>query len=211
LVLPVSTVSASTSRDFFNDKEAIYDWTVGYADEIYFRVIIGAEQQVLALQSGEIDLIGQFVEPDLVPPLLTDPNIMINQTNRRGYGHVTLNCQQAPFNWTAMRVAFATALDKDGIQQQALGGFSRPVDSPVPPSMGAWSLDNHPSFVSNYYEPDTDRGNEILDAAGFVDIDSDGWREDPNGNPIDIPVNGANVGSNIVCSTDRLQHFTGQY
>lgn len=198
LVMPASSVTSSTARDFINDKESIYDWTGGYADEVYFRVIIGDEQQVLALQSGEIDLIGEFVTPELVPPLITDPNILINQTNRRGYGHITLNCQRAPFNWTALRVAFATALDKDGIQQQALSGYSRPVDSPVPPSMGAWSLDNQESFVSNYYDPDIAFGNAILDAAGFIDIDEDGWREDPNGNPIDFPVEGGNAGSNIV-------------
>ncbi|MHA1170108.1 MAG: ABC transporter substrate-binding protein, partial [Candidatus Hodarchaeales archaeon] len=180
------------------DKETVYDLTSGYADELYFRVITGAEQQVLALQAGEIDLIGQFVDPDLVPPLLTDPDILINQTNRRGFGHVSFNCEAAPTNWTALRAAFAHALDKDAIQQQALGGFSRPVDCPIPPSMGAWSLDNHPDFVTNYYEPDPGTGNAILDAAGFVDVDSDGWREDPNGNAIDFGIMGANVGSVII-------------
>lgn len=180
------------------DFELVFDWTSGYADELYFRVITGAEQQVLALQSGEIDLIGQFVDPELVPPLLTDPNILINQTNRRGFGHVSFNCDRAPTNWTALRQAYAYALDKDAIQQQALGGFSRPVDSPIPPSMGAWSLDNHPDFVTNYYDPDPATGNAILDAAGFIDIDDDNWREDPNGNPINFPVLGSQAGSIII-------------
>lgn len=195
-----STGIASTAMPVaaLSDYELVFDWTQGYADELYFRVITGAEQQVLALQAGEIDLIGQFVDPDLVPPLITDPNILINQTNRRGFGHISFNCDAAPTNWTALRVAFAHALDKDAIQQQALGGFSRPVDSPIPPSMGAWSLDNHEDFVTNYYEPDPATGNAILDAAGFVDIDDDDWREDPNGNPIDFGIMGANVGSVII-------------
>ena len=180
------------------DFELVFDWTSGYADELYFRVITGAEQQVLALQAGEIDLIGQFVDPDLVPPLLTDPNILINQTNRRGFGHISFNCEIAPTNWTALRQAYAFALDKDAIQQQALAGFSRPVDSPIPPSMGDWSLDNHPDFVTNYYEPDVAAGIAILDAAEFFDIDSDGWREDPNGNTIDFPVYGSQAGSVII-------------
>jgi len=191
-------VSTAVPVEALSDYELVYDWTQGYADELYFRVITGAEQQVLALQAGEIDLIGQFIDPDLVPPLLTDPNILINQTNRRGFGHVSFNCEAAPTNWTALRVAFAHALDKDAIQQQALGGFSRPVDSPIPPSMGLWSLDNHPDFVTNYYEPDPDTGNAILDAAGFVDVDSDGWREDPNGNAIDFGIMGSSAGSIII-------------
>lgn len=191
-------VSTAIPVQAATDFELVYDWTCGYADELYFRVITGAEQQVLALQAGEIDLIGQFVDPDLVPPLLTDPNILINQTNRRGFGHISFNCEIAPTNWTALRTAYAHALDKDAIQQQALAGYSRPVDSPIPPSMGEWSLDNHPDFVTNYYEPDPVAGNAILDAAGFDDIDSDGWREDPNGNAISFPVYGSQAGSVII-------------
>jgi len=180
------------------DKETVFDLTSGYADEIYFQIIKGSQQQVLALQAGEIDMIGQFVDPDLRIPLMTDPNILINQTIRRGFGLVSFNCEKTPTNWTSLRQAFAYALDKDELQLQALGGFSRPIDSPIPTSMGAWSLDNHPDFVTNYYEPDPVTGNAILDAAGFVDIDSDGWREDPNGNPINFSIVGANVNSTVI-------------
>jgi ABC-type transport system substrate-binding protein len=182
------------------DREKVFDWTSGYADEIYFRVITGSEQQVLALRAGQIDLIGQFIDPEQVEPLLADPLIETNQTNRKGFGHLSFNCEDPITSHQELRQAFAFALDKDGIQTRALGGYSRPADSPIVPSMGFWSLDNQPFFTTNYYEADPAAGNALLgptDSGYWADTDSDSYRE-ANGVAFDIPVYGSSAGSSII-------------
>jgi ABC-type transport system substrate-binding protein len=206
-----ATASTTGYRDPWSDKEPVWDNTIGFADEIYFRVIEGDEQNVLALQAGDVELIGQFIEPQYLAGLQSDPNVELNMTNRKGFGHVTLNCDSYPTNYTELRQSFAYALDKDLIQERAFQGLSRPADSVIPPSMGAWSLDNDPwSSINNYYDPDPIAGNALLgdlDPAGAVgtnydgnhwaDLTGDGYREDPNGEEFVLDLHGS-TGSSIV-------------
>jgi ABC-type transport system substrate-binding protein len=187
-------------REPFSDKERVYDRTAGYADEIHFKITSNSVQKdIEELQAGAIDAIGYFPmiayysSPDsyelLVNQLLADPDIEMFQTGRFGFGHLTFNCDKYPTNYTELRVAFAHALDKEEIQVKALYGESRPLDSPVPPSLGKWSLDNQEwSREHNYYDPDPVKGNQILDAHDWDDREGDSWREDPFGNPVEVEI-----------------------
>ncbi|MFW9993492.1 MAG: ABC transporter substrate-binding protein [Candidatus Odinarchaeota archaeon] len=164
----------------------------GFVDELFYRVIRGNEQQVLALRAGEIDLVGEFIDAALVPTLYGVPDIELNFTDRAGFGRISFNCID-PKNVTSrqeFRQAFAYALDKNGIQIRAHGGYARSADSIVPPVQGPWSLDNHPElFTENYYEPDPVKGNALLDLHGWVDYDGDGWRDHPDTHaPVDVRI-----------------------
>jgi ABC-type transport system substrate-binding protein len=169
------------------------DWKVGpYIDKIVFDVILQDTQQVLALQNDEVDIIDSFIAPDLVPVIAASENIDTLSTLRNGYGLLEINCAKYPFNITDFRRAAAFSLDKQGIQQDIFEGLSQAQDSVVPVT-NPFSIEGQLPYT--YYERNVAEGNRLLDLAGFDDIDSDGWREAPNGDALDVLVEAASSSS----------------
>jgi ABC-type transport system substrate-binding protein len=149
---------------------------------------------LLALEKGDIDLIADFIDAAQIPRLQQNPNIAIGKTDRRGFGHLSFNTAKFPGNITEFRQAAAYALDKNRISTEAWGGFSRPIDSPVPPSMGVWSYEDQ--FPEHYYDSNIAKAQELLESAGFVDTTGDGVRE-YMGQPFQLQVFGS-AGNNVV-------------
>ncbi|TXT55419.1 MAG: exported protein of unknown function [Candidatus Thorarchaeota archaeon] len=156
-----------------------------YVDQIIFKVISGENEQVEALLNDEVDIIGDMVDPVFVPQLQEDENIEISATPRNGYGYMVINCEKYPFNITAFRRAAAFALDKHQLCDDLWDIYAKPLDSPVP-AQNPFSIEGQLSY--NYYTADITRAENLLDAAGFHDIDDDGYREAPNGESFDITI-----------------------
>ncbi|UCE10168.1 MAG: hypothetical protein JSW61_14550 [Candidatus Thorarchaeota archaeon] len=170
------------------------DWKVGpYIDKIVFDVIQQDDQRILALQNNEIDIIDSFIEPDFVPVVEATENVATASNIRNGYGLVDINTAKYPMNITNFRRAVAFALDKQAIQQDIFEGLSNAHDSLVP-ATNPFSIEGQLPYT--YYERNVDEGNRLLDLEGFVDVDLDGWREAPNGEPFDILVE-ASTTSNV--------------
>lgn len=179
-----------------------------YIDKIVFDVIQAQDQSVVALLDGEIDLIGSQVDPGFLPQLEEAENIEIADVLRNGYGYVTLNTRKYPLNETALRRAIAYALDKQAISDDIWDGMSVPQDSPVP-QVNPFSIEDQMTY--HYYEANIDQGNDLLDAAGFLDTDDDGLREAPNGEDFDILIECAQsseiaieVGQKVADACDAL-------
>ncbi len=180
LSIPFFSVSASTDLMTYQDE-----WrnNTAHVDEIVFKVIPDPNDQLQALAGGDVDAIGNFVDDQLISEnLLTDSNIEMNETLKHSFVQLSFNCAKWPTNYRGIRRALAFAVDKWAMSESAWEGTSRPVDGPVLPSLGLWSIE-HPSSgqnflgTSNYYNPDPLRGNLSLLQDGFYDIDNDGWRE----------------------------------
>jgi ABC-type transport system substrate-binding protein len=156
-----------------------------YVDKIVYNVIEGDDQQVLALQNDEIDLIGDMVDPTHLPTLEGADNIEVANVRRNGIGYVTIKTDKYPFNITNFRRAIAFALDKQAISDDAWDGLSDPQDSCVP-IVNPFSCEGLLPYT--YYEANVELGNAMLDAEGF-DIDPlTGYRNAPNGEPFDVLV-----------------------
>ncbi len=156
-----------------------------YVNKLVFKVITGADQEVLKLQNNEIDLIGEMVDPVHLDELLSTPNIAVAHTPRNGYGYVTIKTDKYPFNYTAFRRALAFALDKEKISDEVWEGLSEPQDSCVP-KVNPWTIEGQLDYT--YYEANIPVAEQLLDAAGFIDVDGDGWREGPHGDPFTVTV-----------------------
>lgn len=154
-----------------------------FIEKLVFNVIEGDDQQVLALQNDEIDLIGTMVDPQFLDTLTEAENIDVANVLRNGYGYVTLNTEKYPMNITAFRRALAFAVDKERISDDVWDGLSVPQDSPVP-QVNPFSIEGQLPYT--YYEANVELGNQILDDAGFHDVDDDDIREAPNGENFDI-------------------------
>ncbi len=171
-----------------------------YVEKLVFDVIIGDDQQVLALQDDEIDLIGDMVDPMFLDTLVESENIDVANVLRNGYGYMVINCDKYPFNITAFRRALAFALDKEAISDDVWGGLSVPQDSVIP-QVNPMSIEGQLPYT--YYESNVVEGNELLDAAGFIDVDDDGYREAPDGSDFDVLVECAQS-SNIAIEVGQL-------
>ncbi len=163
-----------------------------YVDKIIYKVITGQSQQIIALKSGEIDMIGDMVDPNNVPYLQEDPEIDLAYTFRNGYGYVTINTAKYPLNYTVLRRAIAFAVDKQAVSQEIWSGLSVPLDSCVPKA-NPYSVEDELPY--HYYEANIELANQMLDNAGFTrvtgDTSPDGtampngfYRKTPNGTVI---------------------------
>ena len=156
-----------------------------FVDKIVYNVIEGDDQQVLALQNDEIDLIGDMVDPQFLDALTEAEDIDVANVLRNGYGYIVINNRDYPFNITAFRRALAFAVDKEAISDDVWDGLSEPQDSCVP-QVNPFSIEGQLPYT--YYEANVELGNQMLDDAGF-EIDGDtGFRTAPNGDAFDVVV-----------------------
>jgi peptide/nickel transport system substrate-binding protein len=88
------------------------------------------------------------------------------------------------------RIAMELTIDRARINDEVMFGLARAVrHSPKPET----NLLYDPEFETLYTEYDPDRATALLDGMGVVDQDGDGWRDDPEGNPIVINIPYLNV------------------
>ncbi|MFW9846415.1 MAG: ABC transporter substrate-binding protein [Candidatus Thorarchaeota archaeon] len=171
-----------------------------YVDQIVFNVLDNEDQRVLALINDEIDLIDEQVDPTYLPQLEAADDVALEGILRNGYGHLTINCDKYPLNLTAFRRALAFALDKEAISDDIWDGESQPLDSCVP-WPNPYTIEGQLPYT--YYAAQPEIGNQLLDDAGFLDIDADGFREAPDGSDFDILVE-ASQDSNIALEVGTL-------
>lgn len=81
----------------------------------------------------------------------------------------------------ALRQAMGYAVDNDAIGERFYYGLRSNASTLIPPVYGSL----HNSELEGYHL-DLDRANQLLDDAGFIDVDGDGFREDPDGNKLTI-------------------------
>jgi len=186
LSLVVAFALMAVSPAFVSAQTGSFDSKAGpFVDKLVFRVITGDDQQVLALLANEIDLIGEQVDPAHLPSLQAAENVEVANVLRNGYGYVTINTAKYPLNITAFRRALAFAVDKERISDQVWDGLSEPLDSCVA-KVNPFSIEGLLPYT--YYEANVAQGNQMLDDAGFADVDADGFREAPDGSDFDILV-----------------------
>ncbi|MBW5471986.1 oligopeptide ABC transporter substrate-binding protein [Enterococcus gallinarum] len=81
----------------------------------------------------------------------------------------------------ALRQAMGYAVDNDAIGERFYHGLRTNATTLIPPVFG--SLHNE---EIKGYTLDLDKANQLLDDAGYIDTDGDGFREDPDGNKLTI-------------------------
>ncbi|WP_430611867.1 ABC transporter substrate-binding protein [Enterococcus sp. DIV0876] len=80
-----------------------------------------------------------------------------------------------------LRQAMAYAIDNDAIGERFYHGLRSRGTTLIPPVFGSL----HDTTIEGY-ALNTDKANQLLDDAGYLDVDGDGFREDPNGDPLTI-------------------------
>lgn len=154
-----------------------------YVDIVRYEFIQNQEDAITALQDGQVEVIADPIEPQLLEELESYSNIEIAQTRRNGYGFFLFNYEKYPLNMTVLRRAAAFAFDKEKVANETWSGYAQPIDSPVPP-MNPFSAEQDLDY--HYYEAEIDYANSLLDNASFEVDSTTGFRKAPNEESFDI-------------------------
>ncbi len=80
----------------------------------------------------------------------------------------------------ALRRAMGLAFDERSYRDQIFGSFGQQAQSTVPPHCSGFD----PAYRSAMSEHDPAKARALLDLYGYIDRDGDGWREQPDGQPL---------------------------
>ncbi len=157
-----------------------------------FHVISNENNRVNAILDGSIDLIYDRLS-DQYPSLTSSSEVSVVGVPRNGYGYLTLNCKAWPLNYPALRRAIALAVNKTMIADMFSWGAD-PVDAVLPVG-NPFTAEG--TFARTYYDADLAAAASLLDSAGFVDTNSDGYREAPNGTAFSIEIISADTSGSL--------------
>lgn len=164
--------------DFVTDEYAVFERNENYwgelpeIEKITVKVIPDNQTRIMALESGEIDLIfgknmldadaiSQYVESDEFEVALSDP------TSTR---HIVLNTTNDILNDTSVRQALQHATNRKAISEGIFYGLEKPADTLYATTVPYCDIDLEP------YEYNTDTASAMLKEAGWT-MGDDGVRE----------------------------------
>lgn len=163
-----------------------------YLDRVVFRVIPEAPTMLTELLTGGVQ-VDIPVFPDQAAQIRANPELELFAYPGRTFYYIGWNNRRAPFTDAAVRRAMTLAIDRQEIIDALLAGFGSPAVGPIPP----WSP-LAPDVPPLPHDPG--QAAALLEAAGWVDRDGDGTREDAAGRPLrftlmtsDAPLNRAVV------------------
>jgi peptide/nickel transport system substrate-binding protein len=109
----------------------------------------------------------------------------------------------AALSQVEFRKALSIALDRDQINESIFLGLGTPAQ--FAPAAGTPIYDEELSNFAAEYDPEG--AMQIFDDLGYVDVDGDGWREDPNGDDFLFPVTFYEVTPAAVPGAQLLEEY----
>lgn len=141
------------NEDYWGDK--------GKLDTIVYRPIPEAASRVIALESGDVDVITQIPPADL-KRLESEPDIVVSKTVSIGSQQFRFHCKRKPFTDPRVRQAISYAIDRRSILENLMPGMAEPSTGPLTPRIrGRADLGEIP------YDPD--KAKRLLAEAGYPD------------------------------------------
>ena len=163
---PKKQITVKRNPDYWGKKPKI--------DKITYRFIGDENARLLALQNGEVDVIGE-VTPQMMLSMPQDGSVILHESRPIRYAALMFNMLgKAPYNITSdikVRQALAWAIDRDTLATVLYGGKGQPAKTILPGWMFGLG-DNH----ADGFGYDLDKASRLLDEAGWK-IGSDGVRE----------------------------------
>ena len=155
-------------------------------DKVVLKFYTSTDSIIMALKKGDIAATYAYatgIDPIYVPPLLGEKNIsFIIQPNFGVDNSLWFNCMRYPYNISEFRKAISYALDYNDYVSYIASGYGRvPTKGWIPDSWGY-------SVQKPLLSKNSTQAEFILDSLGFVDADSDGWRDYPNGTALTMDI-----------------------
>ncbi|MHB9292895.1 peptide/nickel transport system substrate-binding protein [Hollandina sp. SP2] len=148
-------------------------------DRVLFKVITDGQARVLALQSGEIDILGgdlvAKIPMESIPELKQDPDFTTYIKGTLCAHFIGFNETLPAFQDKHVRLAMNYAINKKAIAENLFDGAGLEAK-------GLYQADTPYGTPQNNYCPpyDKNKAMELLEASGYTDSDGDGTREKGN-------------------------------
>lgn len=143
------------------------------------------------LMKGEVDLSNNFIPGiekvkqavELETWYEKEPYMLSWNTAK-----VYMNTLRKPMDDPKFRRALAFAINQNTIVERVYGGLVLPAN-PTGLFGEGWLAYLDEDVVDEYgFNYDPEKAGALLTAAGYVDVNGDGWREQPNGDPIKLEI-----------------------
>jgi peptide/nickel transport system substrate-binding protein len=177
-------------------------------DGTQFKFYTSQQPQILALEGGDVDVIGQFV-PAGATSLLTDSSYRIIKLKSSNHRELSMRNDRAPFTDARVRQAVAYTLDRTGMVSALLSGYGTVAnDSPFGPRFPSTdtSVTQRSQSIS--------KAKELLSAAGHsggftVTLDTETYEEIPQLAQV-IKADAAKAGININLNIETQSAYYGK-
>jgi len=179
---PFMFKSRITDQSLLMEADSNYHGSIPYVNEVVLTVITNMDSRILALKSGQVDVVGEL-DAATAANLAGEENIKVYSIpDTRGI-ELSYNTQTYPANITGFRQAMRHAVDRDTIISLVFGGYATPTETTF----------LMPGVAHDYVNPDIppydydiNKAAKLLKDAGFDDIDDDGTLEGPDGNDLEL-------------------------
>jgi peptide/nickel transport system substrate-binding protein len=174
-------------------KNAAYWKKVPTIDEIYFTTYQNQDTMVQELKAGSLDA-AYDIPTAIFSQIAADKRFGTVAAVTKSWEYLSFNCYTDPASQgnpvltdPAFRQAVAWAIDRKKCAEVGWSGYASPGTTMLPP--GLW-----PANWDAHYEPtaeetqgfDLEKAKQMLDAAGYKDVNGDGFRETKDGQPLKL-------------------------
>lgn len=185
--------------DFVTDEYAVFERNENYwgelpeIEKITVKVIPDNQTRIMALESGEIDLIfgKNMLDADAIRQYVDSDKFEVSLSDPTSTRHIVLNTTNEILSDTSVRQALQHATNREAISEGIFYSLEKPADTLYADTVPYCDIDLKP------YEYSTDTAAAMLDKAGWV-MESDGIREK----------NGKKLKLNLLYNSDSVTEKT---
>ncbi len=164
--------------DFVTDEYAVFERNENYwgeltaIEKITVKVIPDNQTRIMALESGEIDLIfgKNMLDADAISQYIDSEKFTVSLSEPTSTRHIVLNTKNDILSDVAVRQALQHATNKEAISEGIFYGLEEPADTLYAKTVPYCDVDLTP------YEYNFETAEKMLDEAGWV-MGSDGIRQ----------------------------------
>jgi len=170
----------TANDDYFAGRPAI--------DELIFVVYANTDTMAQSIRLGEIDAAINF-SPNQLETLQDEESLDAISAVILGFTELSFNAWDDPASQanpllkdTTIRHAIELCIDKQSIIDIVYAGQGTVGSSLIPPD-GFYHYEPPAAVYRGY---NIDKANQLLEEAGYIDLNGDGIRQDSNGNPLEF-------------------------
>lgn len=168
------TTIVKRNENYWGQKTAL--------DEVVFEYTEDQFTLTQAMNSGQYDTVYNISMTD-VESFENNPDYIVSKAASGRTAHGFMNQSEGSvLADPVLRQAIMMCIDKDTVCRTQLNGQYEAGKTPVTSAAPAYGFDS----LEEPYPYNPEAAVKLLDDAGYKDVDGDGFREDPDGKPIDI-------------------------